>query len=62
MGEALTALDLFLDHHIRTLCEAEEETEGVWLTVVTGRGVHSVNNKPVLKPAVLKRARQRKLR
>lgn len=58
--EAVTVFDLFVDYHIRRLSNigaAEEQ-----LTIVTGRGNHSANGRPRVKPAVLARSEQRGLR
>lgn len=58
--EALTVFDLFMDHHIRTLPEHGLQQRS--LDVITGRGTHSVNGRPRIKPAVLNRIKKRNLR
>lgn len=64
VDEAVTVLDLFLDFHIRRLAGGEHGNLGgeERLTIVTGRGLNSKGGRPRIKPAVLSRAHQRKLR
>lgn len=59
-NEAVIVLDLFLDHHIRRLSEGRSGEDR--LTVITGKGLHSADGRPRVKPAVLERVAQRRLR
>lgn len=58
--EAILELDKFLDNYILELIESgyQEKT----LNVITGRGVHSIDGVPKVKPAVIKQLRQRGLK
>lgn len=57
--EAIAALDIFIDSHIRTL--RTQNKKSVFLTVITGRGKHSEHG-PKIKPAVIKRFIERELK
>lgn len=58
--EAVIVFDLFIDYKIRTLCERGGSQE--CLSIITGRGSHSVNGQPRIKPAIINRAKKRNLR
>lgn len=58
--EAVTVFDLFMDYHIRILPENGLQQQS--LDIITGRGTHSVNGKPRIKPAIMNRAKKRNLR
>lgn len=58
--EAVIVFDLFIDYQIRLLSERGAHSE--CLSIITGRGTHSVNGKPKIKPAILNRAKKRNLR
>lgn len=60
VAEAIEALDLFLDHHIAKL--AERQTAKQKLILITGRGLHSVDGKPHIRPAVERRLRERRVK
>ncbi|KAK3930420.1 NEDD4-binding protein 2 [Frankliniella fusca] len=60
VGEAVIVLDLFLDHYIRRLADGQGSDDR--LSVITGKGMHSAGGRPRVKPAVLERVRQRRLR
>ena len=57
--EALAALDLFLDKHIAEMSDSEFHRT---LYIITGRGLHSRNGIPRVRPAVEGRLKQRNLR
>jgi U3 small nucleolar RNA-associated protein 10 len=57
VAEALEALDLFLDHHIAKL--AQRQIAKRKLVLITGRGLHSLDGKPRIRPAVERRLRER---
>ena len=58
--EALRILDLFLDHHIKTL--RKKSLTSATLDLITGRGQHSFKGKSKIKPAVVKKLTKRQLR
>ncbi|CAH2084872.1 unnamed protein product [Euphydryas editha] len=60
--EARESLDLFLDTHIQKLREMQDRNGIKFHTLffITGRGLHS-NGRPRVKPAVIKRLRERGL-
>ena len=58
--EAVTVFDMFLDYHIRVV--SEQGSGHSCLKIITGRGQHSVNGKPRIKPAIISRIRKRGLR
>jgi DNA-nicking Smr family endonuclease len=58
--EAIQYVNLFLDCHIQRLRETKKPQ--VELTIITGRGNHSVNNNPVLKNMTSKLLDSRNLR
>lgn len=60
VAEAVIVFDLFIDYQIRKLSERGVSQE--CLSVITGRGSHSVNGKPRIKPAIITRAKKRNLR
>ncbi|XP_034243411.1 uncharacterized protein LOC117646511 isoform X2 [Thrips palmi] len=60
VAEAVIVFDLFIDFRIRLLSERGASQE--CLSIITGRGSHSVNGKPRIKPAIINRAKKRNLR
>lgn len=58
--EAVIVFDLFIDYRLRLLSERGSSQE--CLNIITGRGSHSVNGKPRIKPAIINRAKKRNLR
>lgn len=59
--EAVTVFDMFLDYHIRVSSE-RGSSQTTCLKIITGRGQHSVNGKPRIKPAILRHIKKRGLR
>lgn len=57
VSEAVGVLDLFLDESIRQLSSRKME-----IFIITGRGLHSLDGKSKLKPAIKQRLKQRGLR
>ncbi|KAF4526924.1 hypothetical protein B566_EDAN008368 [Ephemera danica] len=60
VAEALEVLDVFLDYHAERVSKGCQKRKTVEL--VTGRGLRSEGGKPRIKPAVIRRLKQRGLR
>lgn len=58
--EAITIFDLYIDYHVRLVREQGPQQQ--CLSIITGRGTHSVNGKPKIKPAIINRVKKRNLR
>lgn len=60
VSEALQVLDLFIDNHISQLQNTNKKC--ITLNLITGRGARSAGGRARVKPAVLRRLKQRHLK